>query len=370
QIRRIFHAVKDNQQQPLRNRDQRFQVVVGLGRANGHHVLMLRRARNALQRRLGGETQRNALGPAGIDDFLHPRTVLAAGHQHVFHRALPDGFFHGVNAVEGVRLGCLFALGHNSLERRMRSYAVSGIIIEALMDIIRSILLSASQSKWLRERATRYPFVRRTVSRFMPGEELDDAVAAARDFQSHSMATVFTHLGENVTSIDEVDKVTQHYLMVLDRIQALQLPSEISVKLTHLGLDIDSDICYTNLQKLIERACVTSTVWIDMEASPYVDATLKLYRRARAASAHVRVGLKAYLYRTEDDLAELMPLGPTIRLVKGAYKEPASIAFRRKRDVDENFFALTKTLLSEQARRAGLRATIATHDVNLIRRIQ
>ena len=252
----------------------------------------------------------------------------------------------------------------------MRSYALSGIIIEALMDMTRSILLAASQSKWLRERATRYPFVRRTVSRFMPGEELDDAVAAARDFQSHSMATVFTHLGENVTSATEVDKVAEHYLMVLDRIQALQLPSEISVKLTQLGLDIDSDICYANLQKLIEQACVTSTVWIDMEASPYVDATLRLYRRARAAYANVGVCLQAYLYRTADDLAELMPLGPAIRLVKGAYKEPASIAFRRKRDVDENFFALTKTLLSEEARCAGLRTAIATHDLNLIRRIQ
>ena len=252
----------------------------------------------------------------------------------------------------------------------MRSYALSGIIIEALMDMTRSILLAASQSKWLRERATCYPFVRRSVSRFMPGEELDDAVAAARDFQSHSMATVFTHLGENVTSATEVDKVAEHYLMVLDRIQALQLPSEISVKLTQLGLDIDSDICYANLQKLIEQACVTSTVWIDMEASPYVDATLRLYRRARAAYANVGVCLQAYLYRTADDLAELMPLGPAIRLVKGAYKEPASIAFRRKRDVDENFFALTKTLLSEEARCAGLRTAIATHDLNLIRRIQ
>jgi proline dehydrogenase len=238
------------------------------------------------------------------------------------------------------------------------------------MGLSRNILLAAAQSKWLRERATRYHFVRRTVSRFMPGEELDDAVAAARDFQSHNMATIFTHLGENVASAYEVEEVAQHYLEVLDQIQALQLPAEISVKLTQLGLDVDSDLCYANLQKLIERACVTSAVWIDMEASPYVDATLRLYRRARAAYPNVGVCLQAYLYRTADDLAELMPLGPAIRLVKGAYREPASIAFPRKRDVDDNFFALTKTLLSEQARGARVRAAIATHDVNLIRRIQ
>jgi proline dehydrogenase len=238
------------------------------------------------------------------------------------------------------------------------------------MGISRSILLAAAQSKWLRERATRYHFVRRSVSRFMPGEELEDAVAAARDFQSHNMATIFTHLGENVSTAGEVDKITQHYLVLLDLIQALQLPSEISVKLTQLGLDLDSEICYANLQKLIERACVTSTVWIDMEASPYVDATLRLYRRARTAYPNVGVCLQAYLYRTADDLAELMPLGPAIRLVKGAYREPASIAFPRKGDVDENFFGLAKILLSEQARCAGVRAAVATHDVNLIRRIQ
>jgi proline dehydrogenase len=238
------------------------------------------------------------------------------------------------------------------------------------MGISRSILLAASQSKWLREHAARRRFVRRTVSRFMPGEELDDALTAAGDLRSHGMATVFTHLGENVTNPDEVDKVTQHYLGVLDRIQAMQLPTEISVKLTHLGLDLDSDICYANLQKLIERAGTGSTVWIDMEASPYVDATLKLYRRARTAYPNVGVCLQAYLYRTEDDVAELMPLGPAIRLVKGAYREPASIAFRRKKDVDENFFTLTKTLLGREARRVGLRAAIATHDVTLIRRIQ
>jgi proline dehydrogenase len=238
------------------------------------------------------------------------------------------------------------------------------------MGISRSILLAASQSNWLRERSKRYRFVRRTVSRFMPGEGLDDALAAARDFQDHGMATVFTHLGENVTNPDEVGKVAQHYLGALDRIQALQLPTEISVKLTHLGLDLNSDICYANLQRLIERAGAKSTVWVDMEASTYVDATLKLYRRARSANPNVGVCLQAYLYRTEDDLAALMPLGPAIRLVKGAYMEPPSIAFRRKKDVDENFFSLTKTLFGEEARRAGLRAAIATHDVVLIRRIQ
>ncbi len=243
-------------------------------------------------------------------------------------------------------------------------------VVEVFMGLSRSILLAASQSKLLREHARRYGFVRRTVSRFMPGEELDDALTAAQDFKTRGMATVFTHLGENVTNPAEVDKVAQHYQLVLERIQSLGLPTEISVKLTHLGLDLDSDLCYSNLCTLIERAGPRSTVWIDMEASNYVDATLSLYRRARTAYPNVGVCLQAYLYRTADDLAALMPLGPAIRLVKGAYREPASIAFPRKRDVDENFFDLTRRLLGDEARRVGVRSAIATHDLALIRRTQ
>lgn len=238
------------------------------------------------------------------------------------------------------------------------------------MGISRSALLAAAQSKWLREHATRYGFVRRTVARFMPGEDLEDALTAAQDFRSRGLTTVFTHLGENVTNAAEVERVAQHYQLVLERIQSLGLPTEISVKLTHLGLDLDSDLCYSHLRALIERAEARSTVWIDMEASNYVDATLSLYRRARTAYPNVGVCLQAYLYRTADDLAALMPLGPAIRLVKGAYREPASIAFPRKKDVDENFFDLSRRLLGDEARRVGLRAAIATHDLELIRRTQ
>jgi proline dehydrogenase len=237
------------------------------------------------------------------------------------------------------------------------------------MGLMRSILLAGSQNTWLRERLPRYGFMRRAVARFMPGEEVSDALAAARNMQATGIATVFTRLGENVTDAKEAEAVTQLYLDLLDQIQSLGLNAEVSVKLTQLGLDLDKELCYANLEKINERAGPDSTVWIDMEASNYVDATLELFRRVQSAYPKAGVCLQAYLYRTARDLAALIPLGAAIRLVKGAYKEPADVAFPKKASVDESFFALSKQLLSDEARRAGVRAAIATHDTRLIRRI-
>jgi len=158
--------------------------------------------------------------------------------------------------------------------------------------------------------------------------------------------------------------------MVGAPLRLLGLPSEVSVKLTQLGLDLSPKLCYESLERIIHCAGPDSVVWIDMEASNYVALTLELYRRACRAHPNVGVCLQAYLYRTASDLASLLPLGPAIRLVKGAYLEPPSIAFARKKDVDENFFALAKQLFSEEARRAGVRVAIATHDRKLIRRVQ
>src|SRR4051812_38309710 len=121
------------------------------------------------------------------------------------------------------------------------------------MDVMRSILLAGSQSRWLRERAPRYPFVRRTVSRYMPGEELDDAIAAARNLQDAGIDAVFTRLGENITDAAEATAVTEHYLHVLYRIAELRLHTEISVKLTQLGLDLSPELCYQNVRQIMER---------------------------------------------------------------------------------------------------------------------
>lgn len=237
------------------------------------------------------------------------------------------------------------------------------------MAIMRSVLLACSQSRWLREQAPRHVFMRRAVARFMPGESVEDALAAAAELGKKSIGSVLTHLGENVSDPAEAERVTQHYLEVLERIRAMNLNTELSVKLTQLGLDLDHELCYSNLERIIQHADEKGVVWIDMEASNYVDVTLEIYRRARRSFPNVGVCLQAYLYRTTRDLESLISMGPAIRLVKGAYREPPDRAFRRKRDVDENYFALCKTLLSPEARAAGVRAAFATHDRRLIRRI-
>jgi proline dehydrogenase len=234
---------------------------------------------------------------------------------------------------------------------------------------MRSILLAASQNQWLRHRAVNYSFVKHTVSRFMPGETLEDALRAADLLQSKKIGTVFTHLGENIRDRAEAQQVAEHYLEVLKRIREKGLQAEISVKLTQLGLDLSPDLCFEHFNTIIERAQKDSTVWVDMEASNYVDVTLDLYRRALSAHPNVGVCLQAYLHRTKDDLAKLLPLRPSIRLVKGAYNELSEIAFPGRRDVDESYFELGKQMLKAKKENHYVRAAFGTHDVALIRRL-
>ena len=234
----------------------------------------------------------------------------------------------------------------------------------------RTLLLQAAQNRWLRERAPQYSFVKRGVARFMPGEAAEDAFRAVRELQAKGIGAVLTALGENVADRAEAEAETSHYTDVLGKIWVQRIPAEISVKLTHLGLDLDKEFCFANLSRLIAISPTGKTVWIDMEQSSYVDATLEIYRRAREAGANVGVCVQSYLRRTEQDVRKLLPLGGAIRLVKGAYNEPPEVAFPHKRDVDENCFRIAQTLLGEDARRAGLRAAIATHDTRLIARIQ
>ena len=237
------------------------------------------------------------------------------------------------------------------------------------MGLMRTMLLAASQNKWLRDRAAHYRFVRNTVSRFMPGETLDDALAAAQNLRAKKIGAVFTHLGENVADRTEAQGVAEHYIEVLESIRRQGLQAEISVKLTQLGLDLSADFCFNNLRSIIEHSEKTSIVWVDMEASNYVDATLGVYQRALQTFPNVGICLQAYLYRTKNDLENLLPLRPSIRLVKGAYNEPPEIAFPRKRDVDENYFMLAKQMLEAKKERRCVRVAFGTHDVMLIRRL-
>jgi proline dehydrogenase len=203
----------------------------------------------------------------------------------------------------------------------------------------------------------------------MPGETLDDALLAAQTLRDSSIGSVFTLLGENIAEPQEATRVTEHYLSALRRIREQGLGTELSVKLTQLGLDLDKERCFGNLTRIIENAGEKSVVWIDMEASNYADVTLDIFRRALQRHRNLGICLQAYLRRTEQDLASLISLGPAIRLVKGAYLEPPDRAFPKKKDVDENYFKLSAQMLSREARAAGLRAAFATHDLQLIRRI-
>ena len=237
------------------------------------------------------------------------------------------------------------------------------------MGIVRGLLLRGSRSRWLREHAPGFWFVRRTATRFMPGETVDDALAAARQLQAHGIGTLLTYLGENISEAAEAERVTEHYLSVLDRIRDSGLHAELSVKLTQLGVDVSSSTCYANLTRIIERAGKASIVWIDMESSRHTDITFELFRRLRRFHSNVAVCMQAYLHRTAQDIAALRPLEPSIRLVKGAYHEAPKVAFQRKKDIDENYVSLARTLLRESLRETGARIAIATHDPDLIRRL-
>jgi proline dehydrogenase len=238
------------------------------------------------------------------------------------------------------------------------------------MSLLRKALLAGSTNPWLRERATKTAFVRRSVSRFMPGEQIDDAIRAAQELKLQGITTILTRLGENLDTREEFEEVTQHYLAVLDRIDAAGLDAHISIKPTQLGLDLDPALCERNLARLIDRAGARQHfVWIDMEGSPYVDRTIALYRLMRARTSLVGIALQAYLYRTAADVESLVPLGAAIRIVKGAYLEPPEIAFPRKSDVDDNFFKLCTRLLAADARSPGALLHIATHDIPLADRL-
>ncbi len=236
--------------------------------------------------------------------------------------------------------------------------------------MLRKLLLWGSENPFLTQRLARLGFVQRAVRRFMPGETSEAAIEEAMRLSESRITSVLTLLGEKVTDAAEAADVVRHYQGVLEEIENRELEAEISVKLTQLGIDIGRDVAEANLESILTTAEERGQfVWIDVESSCYVDRTLDLYRNVRSRHMNTGVCLQAYLYRTAEDLAALLPLHPSIRLVKGAYAEPAEVAFPRMRDVDRNYVELAKTLLDE-VRPGGVRAAFATHDERLIREIE
>jgi proline dehydrogenase len=237
------------------------------------------------------------------------------------------------------------------------------------MSIPRKLLLRASRSRWLAEKFMRRPFARRAVKRFMPGEELEDALGAARELAPARIGVIITRLGEALTGESQADAVRDHYLGAFDTIKREHLPVVVSVKPTQLGIDLSFDACLANLEALAARATESgSQLWIDMEDSPYVDRTIDLYRRVKQKYAPVGLAMQAYLRRTAQDVDALMDVKPIIRLVKGAYAEPPDIAFPVKKDVDLNYIAISERLL-DAASRGSATPIFGTHDLTIIQHL-
>jgi proline dehydrogenase len=233
---------------------------------------------------------------------------------------------------------------------------------ETLNGALRKAILASSGSPRVRGLAKRHG-MRLGAARFVAGEDLDACVEILRGLNEHGLYANTTLLGEDVREEAEARAAVEQYLVILDRLHAEELRCNVALKLTHLGLDIDEELAYENLERLVSRAGeLGNFIRIDMEYSSLVDATLRLYRRVREAGFdNVGTVLQSYLYRTPDDLESLLPLAPNLRLVKGAYLEPESVAYPKKADVDAAYMRLVERSLT-----GGGYTAIATHDERLI----
>ena len=238
------------------------------------------------------------------------------------------------------------------------------------MGISRNLLLWGSKNQWLLNNVPNYGFVKRAVKRFMPGEALSDAIEAAKDFLKKDISTVFTRLGENITHINEAQEVRDHYIDVIEKIYSEKIKTEVSLKLTQIGLDLSFDKSLEYFNSIASKALTAGNfVWIDMEGSFYTDVTIDFYRGAKTINENTGVCMQSYLKRTEKDLESLLGIKPNIRLVKGAYNEPKEIAFEDKSDVDKNYLRLAGILLAH-VKGIGIRAVFGTHDLKLIGEIE
>ena len=233
------------------------------------------------------------------------------------------------------------------------------------MGLARNTLLWASKNEWLKNRVPKKTFIQRAVKRFMPGETAEDAILATKELHKFNIPTTFTHLGENITTLQEAEENTQHYLTLLEKISNEKLDIEISLKLTQIGLDLSFDKTLELFTSIADKAKhLNNNVFIDIEDSSYVDKTINFYKTIKKNYNNVGLCLQAYLYRTMDDLKDLTKINPWIRLVKGAYKEPSSVAFPKMSQVNNNFMDLSIYLL-EKIKEKGIRVAFGTHDLSI-----
>lgn len=234
--------------------------------------------------------------------------------------------------------------------------------------MLRQFFIALSESKGLRAIAERSPMGKRASSRFVAGTQLHDIMRVTEQMNSMGIAVTMDVLGENVTNEQEARESMAAYHQMLDEITARKLNANVSVKLTHVGFDIDQHMCKELVCGLVRHAAdLKNFVRIDMEGSPYTQKTLDLVKELHSATEPadaVGVVIQTYLYRSEKDVEDLCSRGIRIRLCKGAYKEPADIAFPKKKDVDANYVKLAKMLM-----KSGLFHGIATHDEQIIQEL-
>jgi proline dehydrogenase len=227
---------------------------------------------------------------------------------------------------------------------------------------MRLLLLFLARQESFKNFMMRFKIFRDTAWRFVAGETLQDAIRAAREVNGAGMRASLDLLGENVLARDDASKAVRQVLEMLDTIQTEQVDCNISIKLTQLGLDLDKEFCYQNLREIAQHAArLKNFIRVDMEESKYTQPTLDLVRRAHREHENVGAVIQSYLYRSEQDVRELLQEGVRIRLCKGAYLEPPSVAFEKKRDTDANYVKLMKILLDSPQYHG-----IATHDVAML----
>ena len=234
--------------------------------------------------------------------------------------------------------------------------------------MLRTLLLKLSTYGLIGQVMDRLPAARGVVRRFVAGQRAEDALEVLGRLNDAGLLGAVTYLGENVATAADAAHATDTYVALLDEIERRRLRAAPSLKLTHLGLDLDRALCVQHLTRVAERGARTGTlVWVDMESSAYTDRTLDLYAELRPRHPNLACVVQAYLRRTPRDVERLIDLGASVRLCKGAYREPPSLAYPDKRDVDRSYAALTDRLLAPDALARRVYSGFATHDERLIR---
>ncbi len=236
------------------------------------------------------------------------------------------------------------------------------------MPVMRSFLIALSRNALLQNAVVRVAISRRMARRFVAGETLQDALAAVERLNAQGMRATLDHLGENVATKPEATAAADEYLTALAAIHQAGLDSNVSIKLTHMGLDLGDDFCYANVSRIVRKAAeFQNFVRIDMESSEYTERTLAVYRRLARQFPNVGIVIQAYLKRSQADVESLIAEGMArLRLCKGAYDEPPEIAYRERARVTQAFIDLTTAVLAPAARARAAYAGIASHDSAVI----